>query len=150
MLNLTDKATEMMAEALKMEEKADHGLRIVAQTGCCSGPAYGLYPEEESSPNDTVITEGDLKIFIDPASMSLLEGATIDFVSDPELGQGFSINNPNYVAPEGNGGGCACGGGEGEAQASEGESQCACGGNGGGVKNSEGECSCGGNCQCKS
>lgn len=127
MLNLTDKATEMMIEALRQEEKEDHGLRLVAQTGCCSGPAYGLYPEKESAPDDTVITEGDLRIFVDPASMSLLDGATIDFVSDPELGQGFAIDNPNVVAPEG--GGCGCGG-NGEAKAEGG--QCACGG----------ECSC--------
>jgi len=148
MINLTDKATEMMAEALRMEQKADHGLRIVAQTGCCSGPSYGLFPEKDSAPDDTVITEGDLRIFLDPASLSLLEGATIDFVSDPELGQGFSINNPNYVAAEENGGGCGCGGG-GEASASESTGSCGCGGEGANASEG-GECACGGNCQCNS
>ena len=126
MLSVTDKAVEMMTEALRLEEKQDHGLRLVAQTGCCSGPQYGLFPENEFRPDDTVVTEGELKIIIDPTSMTILEGATIDFINDPEMGQGFTIKDANYEAPEGSGScGCNSEGAEAQAQA---ESECACGG----------------------
>jgi len=127
MLTVTPTAVEMMSEALRLEQKEDHGLRLVAQSGCCSGPSYGLFPEEASRPDDTVIAEGDLKIFVDPTSMTFLDGATIDFINDPEMGQGFTIKNPNLEANAG--GGCSS---EAEAEATA-ESACSCGG----------ECGCG-------
>ena len=127
MLTLTDKATEKMKEALQQEGKPGYGLRLVAQAGSCSccGPAYGLFPEKETHSEDTVLSQGDVRIFIDPSSMALLEGATIDFIDHPEQGQGFTIKNPNREAQEK--GECGCG----SAEAS-----------------SEGSCGCGGNCGC--
>ncbi len=123
MLTVTDKAAEMMTEALRLEQKEDFGLRLVAQLGgCnCSGPSYGLFPEKESQPDDTVITQGALRIFLDPSSMSLLAGSTIDFVDDPQMGQGFAIQNPNLEAKS-QGSGCGCSSG------AEGSGECGCGG----------------------
>jgi len=130
MLTLTDRAAEMMSEALRLEQKENFGLRLVAQLGgCnCSGPSYGLFPEEESQPDDTVITQGHLRVFVDPSSMSLLAGSTIDFVEDAQMGKGFAIQNPNLQDPESSGGGCGCGSG---------------------AVGSNGQCGCGGNCACQ-
>ena len=129
MLTLTAKAAEKMKESLQQEGKQDYGLRLVAQAGGCSccGPSYGLFPEKETQPSDTVLTQEDVRLFIDPASLALLEGATIDFVDHPEYGQGFTIQNP-------------------KAEARTHEEGCGCGGNS--EVSSEGSCSCGGNCSC--
>jgi iron-sulfur cluster assembly accessory protein len=113
MLTITAKAAEKMREALEHEGKADYGLRVVAQAGDCSccGPSYALLPEKEGWPEDTVITESGLQFFIDPASLNLLEGATIDYMEHPEHGEGFTIENPNVEAePQEHSGEC-CGGG---------------------------------------
>lgn len=127
MVTITTRAAEMMHAALEQEDITDHGLRLVAQKGgCgCSGPAYGLFPEAEHGPEDTVFTEGSVSVFVDPDSLPLVDGATIDFVEHPEQGAGFTIQNPNAEAE---GGGCGC---SDEASA-------------------EGECECGDECDCQS
>ena len=119
MLTITSKAVEKIKEALAHEGKADHGLRVVAQPGGCSccGPAYALYPEKEQQPDDTVVEEAGVRFFIDPLSLELVRGATIDYIEHPEYGAGFLIQNPNAQPTEhGHGhrhrhgdGGCGCG-----------------------------------------
>ena len=88
----------------------------MAQTGCCSGPKYGLFPENDFRPDDTVVTEGELKIIIDPTSMVVLDGATIDFVNDPEMGQGFTIKDANVEEASGEACGCNSEGAEAKAE----------------------------------
>ena len=115
MLTVTAKAAEKLKEALEMEGKPDYGLRVVAQASDCSccGPAYALLPEPQAQPHDTVITAGEVQLFIDPQSLELLRGATIDYIEHPELGEGFTIDNPNVStephAHKDEAGGC-CGG----------------------------------------
>lgn len=110
-LSVTAQAVEKIKEALAQEGKADYGLRVVAQPGGCSccGPAYALYPEKENQPDDTVIEEAGVRFFIDPMSLALVQGATIDYIEHPEHGAGFLIQNPNAQAAEHGGGGCGCG-----------------------------------------
>jgi iron-sulfur cluster assembly protein len=129
MVTLTEKAAEKMKEALQQEGKPDFGLRLIAQAGGCSccGPSYGLFPEKETQPQDTVLTQGGVNLFIDPVSLALLEGATIDFINHPEHGQGFTIRNPKLEAHAHEQGECGCSSREGAA---------------------EGSCGCGGNCSC--
>ncbi len=123
MLTVTPKAVEKLKEALAQEGKVGYGLRVVAQPGgcACCGPQYALLPELQAQPDDTVLEvepepkpegSGGLKLFIDPQSLELLRGATLDYVEHPELGAGFTIENPNAdAAPaNGSGGGCGCGG----------------------------------------
>lgn len=124
MVTITTRAAEMMNAALEQQEMTDHGLRLVAQKGgCgCSGPAYGLFPEAEGGPEDSVVSEGNVRLFVDPDSLALVDGATIDYVEHPEHGAGFTIQNPNAEAEAGS---CGCGDG------------------------AEGECACGGDCDCQ-
>ena len=121
MVTITTRAAEMMSSALEQQEMTDHGLRLVAQKGgCgCSGPAYGLFPEAEHGPDDSVVSEGNVRLFVDPESLALVDGATIDYVEHPEHGAGFTIQNPNAEADTGS---CGCG---------------------------DGECGCGGDCDCQ-
>jgi len=109
MLTVTARAAEKLKEALEQEGKPNWGLRLIAQAGGCSccGPSYGLFPEKESRPEDIVITQGGVRLFVDPESMALLEGATIDFIDHPQYGQGFTIENPNVETQE-HEGGCGC------------------------------------------
>lgn len=130
MVKVTERAAEMMKLALEQEGMAGHGLRLIAQGGggcsCCGGTSYGLIPEREEHPSDTVITESEVRVFIDPSSLELLEGATIDFVEHPEHGQGFTVQNPN---DQSNGGGCGCqdeAHGEGHECGCDGDCDCNC------------------------
>jgi iron-sulfur cluster assembly accessory protein len=122
-LTITPKAVEKIKEALALEGKLGYGLRLTAQEsgcgcgegcGCGGGVAYGLYPDLQAQPEDTVIQQQGLQLFVDQASKPLVEGATIDFVSHPERGEGFLIERPQkgsepttHTHAEGE---CECGG----------------------------------------
>ncbi len=110
MFTVTEKAAQALYQFLQGEGKEDHALRIVAQAGGCSccGPTYGLFLEKEMTPGDTVIRAGQVTIFLDQLSSTLLSEATLDYTDGPE--QGFFIDNPTAQAERSEGsGGCSCG-----------------------------------------
>ncbi len=97
---LTDKAAAKL-KALLHEEKAT-GLRIQVVPGGCSGYQYALDFVEKSQPEDNVIEQKGITVYINPESMQMLSGATVDYL-DGLHGSGFKISNPNA------GHSCGCG-----------------------------------------
>jgi iron-sulfur cluster assembly protein len=81
---------------------ATHGLRLGVKGGGCSGLSYVLAFEETPAPQDTVMTVGDLRVFVDPKSLFYLSGTVLDF-SDGLNGKGFVFNNPQASKT------CGCG-----------------------------------------
>lgn len=104
MITITERAVAALKDYLKQEDKEDHGFRVVAQQGCCS-LQYGFFLAEQAGKDDTVLDHEGLKLYIDPQSGSLLEGAKIDYV-DGEEGTGFYIDNPNEANLQGDS--CSC------------------------------------------
>lgn len=102
MITLTDSAAGAVKKFLSSAEKPLNGLRILVQNGGCSGMQYGMRLEEASTQWDTVLDCNGVQIFIDPESVSLVDGVTIDFVESFE-GSGFKFSNPNAKN------GCSCG-----------------------------------------
>ncbi|MFS8639816.1 MAG: iron-sulfur cluster assembly accessory protein, partial [Symbiobacteriaceae bacterium] len=80
----------------------DLALRVLVRPGGCSGFEYGMALERNPRPDDNVGVFDGIKVVIDPGSLPLLDGSTIDYV-DSLMGGGFTIHNPNAVAS------CACG-----------------------------------------
>lgn len=109
MLTLTPSALSAVRDACEGEPLA---LRINVGMGC-KGPTYSLGLEDSPLSDDAVIEVGGLKVFLDPDSARLLEGATMDFVEGPD-GSGFTFDAPNAPSPSGGsgGGGCGCGKGK--------------------------------------
>jgi iron-sulfur cluster assembly protein len=102
MLTLTDNAIKAIDKFIKGSETPIAGLRISVQGGGCSGFQYGMSLEESSDMTDTVVTFGEVKVFIDPASAPMLQGVKLDFVDSLE-GSGFKFENPNATNS------CGCG-----------------------------------------
>lgn len=100
-ISLTDKAANRLKEiiAAKGENLA---LRVMVRPGGCSGYEYGMALERNPRPDDNVTEMDGLKVVVDPRSVDLLDGASIDFV-DSLMGGGFAINNPNASSS------CGCG-----------------------------------------
>lgn len=118
MLQVTPRAAEALKNYLQGEGKADHALRIVAQGGCCSGTTYGLSLEKEAMPDDVVIQQEGVKIYVNPMSGALLSEAKLDFENGPQ-GETFFIDNPmDQGAHNHEHGSCGC---------SEGGGSCGCG-----------------------
>lgn len=102
MVTLTESALKAVHRFIDGSDGAAKGLRIAISGGGCSGFQYGLKLEPEPSPEDTVFEYGDVKVFIDPASLPMISGATVDFVDSLE-GSGFKFVNPNAKSA------CSCG-----------------------------------------
>lgn len=121
-LTLTPSAAARVRSLLNERNLPDYALRVFVSGGGCSGLQYGMALEGQVRPDDLRFQAGDVAVVVDPASISYLGGATIDYVDDL-MGGGFKIENPNAVAS------CGCGhsfrtGGE---NAGESSSGCGCG-----------------------
>jgi iron-sulfur cluster assembly accessory protein len=102
MITLTENAVTAVGRFIASSGTPEAGLRIEVTDGGCSGYQYGLKLEGSNTPEDTVIDCGAVKVFIDPVSMPMLDGMSIDFLDSIE-GSGFKFTNPNAAKS------CACG-----------------------------------------
>jgi iron-sulfur cluster assembly protein len=121
-VTLTDAAVAKVREIVEAQGQADAGLRVYIAGGGCSGFKYGMALDNEAGPDDEVFEFNGLKVFIDSMSLPYLRGASVDYVDDALLGQGFKVENPNATSTCGcgssfsasesaGGGGCGTGGG---------------------------------------
>jgi iron-sulfur cluster assembly protein len=78
------------------------GLRLGVRKTGCSGYAYVVNFADEQAGNDLVFEDRGVKVFIDPASLELIDGTTVDFVKQG-LNEAFRFQNPNVK------GECGCG-----------------------------------------
>jgi iron-sulfur cluster assembly protein len=78
------------------------GLRLGVRKTGCSGFAYVINYADDSQASDLVFEDRGVKVFVDPASLPLIQGTTIDFVKQG-LNEAFKFHNPNTK------GECGCG-----------------------------------------
>jgi iron-sulfur cluster assembly protein len=101
-LSLTDAAAHKLQELTASEPNPQIGLRVYVYSGGCSGYRYGMMLEDAPTPEDNVLVERGIKVYVDGQSVRLLSGSQIDYI-DTLMGAGFTVNNPNAVAA------CGCG-----------------------------------------
>jgi iron-sulfur cluster assembly protein/iron-sulfur cluster insertion protein len=101
-ITLTEMAAAKVAELIAQEGNPDLALRVAVRPGGCSGFSYEMFFDSDVADDDVLTAHGEVKVVVDPASASLLQGATLDF-KDGLQGAGFSINNPNASRT------CGCG-----------------------------------------
>ena len=99
---LTESAAVKVAELLEQEGNPQLALRVAVRPGGCSGFSYEMFFDSDIAGDDVTATFGNVRVAVDPASASLLQGATLDF-KDGLQEAGFSINNPNASRT------CGCG-----------------------------------------
>ena len=97
---ITDLAIEKIKEICAGKDKK--GLRVKVLKGGCAGFSYDFSLEDEKQEGDNVIELSGVTVFIDAETMSMLEGAKLDYV-DSLTGAGFKISNPNAAST------CGCG-----------------------------------------
>jgi len=102
MVQLTEKAVGKVKEIMSTQAPMPAGLRIAVVGGGCSGFSYSMAFENTPNMLDKTYNYGDLKVFIDQASLLYLDGAEVDYVETLE-GQGFKFNNPQVKST------CGCG-----------------------------------------
>ena len=93
-VTLTDRAVEMVKEAIEAENLQGHGIRIGVVGGGCSGFQYSMDFESQQRDGDVSFEQDGVKLFVDPMSSMYLQGVTIDYVVGLQ-GAGFKFNNPS-------------------------------------------------------
>jgi iron-sulfur cluster assembly protein len=78
------------------------GLRLGVRTTGCSGMAYKLEYVDEPGTADHVFESHGVKVFVDPKSLSYIDGTELDYAREG-LNEGFKFRNPNEKAT------CGCG-----------------------------------------
>ena len=99
---LTDNAAKKVSNLIAEEGNPDLKLRVFVTGGGCSGFQYGFSFDEAVNDDDTVITNKDAKLLIDPLSFQYLVGSQVDYTEGLE-GSRFIVNNPLATTT------CGCG-----------------------------------------
>ncbi len=99
---LTNAAIEKLKSMRTKEGKESYGLRVGVIPGGCAGLSYDLRFQKTPYENDTIFDQGDLKVFVNPESLTYLKGIEIDYV-DTLKESGFQYRNPNAKSS------CGCG-----------------------------------------
>jgi iron-sulfur cluster assembly protein len=102
MIHLTDSALNAVQTAISGSSDPVDGLRIKVEAGGCAGFQYKMGLVREGEPDDTIVEQEGVRLFIDGGSQELLAGTTIDYVVAVQ-GSGFTFDNPNAQSS------CSCG-----------------------------------------
>jgi iron-sulfur cluster assembly accessory protein len=94
MIQLTEAAAGALHSAIATVPRSIAGLRLMVRSGGCAGLQYEMGLVENAGPEDISCESHGVKILIDPSSVALISGTTIDFI-DSQEGIGFSFDNPH-------------------------------------------------------
>ncbi|MGF1665362.1 MAG: iron-sulfur cluster insertion protein ErpA [Acidimicrobiia bacterium] len=101
-VTLTDTAIAKVRELVEAEGDPALALRMAVRPGGCSGFSYEMFFDSQFEADDIVEEFEDVKVVVDPQSVELLRGSTLDY-KDGLMGAGFAIDNPNVSRS------CGCG-----------------------------------------
>ncbi len=100
-IKLSDKAALKIKEVLS-QDKNSLGVRIGVKSGGCAGMEYVMEYAKETKPEDELIEEKGVKVFIDPGAVMYLLGTEMDY-KEEEFSSSFVFKNPNETER------CGCG-----------------------------------------
>ncbi len=101
MLTLTPSAAKRVA-AIAAKQAKPAILRLSVEGGGCSGFQYKFDLAEGADADDSVSETDGVRLVVDPVSLDLVAGSTVDFVESLG-GAAFKVENPQAAA------GCGCG-----------------------------------------
>lgn len=100
-LTLTQAAADRVGLIARKQGKPPI-LRLSVEGGGCSGFQYKFELAEAAEADDSVSETGGVKLVVDPVSLDLVAGSTVDYVESLG-GAAFRVENPQAAA------GCGCG-----------------------------------------
>ena len=101
-ITLSNNAAERIKDIMSNAEKDSVGVRVGVKSGGCAGMSYVMEYTKNPNPNDEIIEEKGVKVFIDSAAVMYLFGTEMDFKKEKFSSQ-FVFNNPNETER------CGCG-----------------------------------------
>jgi iron-sulfur cluster assembly accessory protein len=100
-ISLSQNAAARVAAIAARQGKAPV-LRLSVEGGGCAGFTYRFGLADEIATDDVSVAREGVTLVVDPVSLDLVRGATVDFVESLG-GAAFQVANPNAAS------GCGCG-----------------------------------------
>ena len=97
-IKLSDNAANRIKEIMSGAQKDSIGVKA----GGCAGMSYVMEYAKNSNPNDEVIEDKGVKVFIDAGAIMYLLGTEMDYKTE-EFSSSFVFKNPNETER------CGCG-----------------------------------------
>jgi iron-sulfur cluster assembly protein len=101
-IKITEKAASKVTQFAGDKGMEKFGLKVAVKGGGCSGLTYVLDIVERAEPDDKVIVQHGVEVFVPKKAFVFLAGTVLDF-SDGLNGKGFEFSNPNAAKT------CGCG-----------------------------------------
>ena len=101
-ITLSNSAATRIKEIMSKDEKNSLGVRVGVKSGGCAGMSYIMEYAKEINPNDEVIEDKGVKVFIDAGAIMYLLGTEMDYKKE-EFSSTFVFKNPNETER------CGCG-----------------------------------------
>ena len=101
-ISLSENAVSRIKEIMSNAEKDSIGVRVGVKSGGCAGMSYVMEYTKEFNPNDEVIEDKGVKVFVDAGAIMYLLGTEMDYKKE-EFSSTFVFKNPNETER------CGCG-----------------------------------------
>lgn len=101
-LQFSDQAAAKVRAMAAAQGTSDMLLRVYIEGGGCSGFQYGFEFDDSVEEDDLVVSNGDVRLVVDPLSIQYLDGGVVDYKDDLQ-GSRFVVDNPNARST------CGCG-----------------------------------------
>ena len=102
LITISDNAAKRIKEILSNAESGVKGVRVSVKSRGCAGMEYEMTYLKETIPNDEVVKDNNVEVFIDPKAIMYLLGTKMDYKED-KFSSSFVFNNPNETER------CGCG-----------------------------------------
>ena len=101
-IKVSENAANKIKEIMSKAENDATGVRVSVKSGGCAGMSYVMEYAKEVKPDEEVIEEKGVKVFIDPKAIIYLLGTVMDY-KEEEFSSQFIFKNPNETER------CGCG-----------------------------------------
>ena len=93
-IKLSDNAAIKIKQIMSQAKTPVIGVRVGVKSGGCAGMSYVMEYAKEIKPNEEMIEEKGVKVFIDPEAIMYLLGTEMDYKYE-EFSSQFIFKNPN-------------------------------------------------------
>ena len=92
-IKLSDNAAVRIKEIMSNAEKESIGVRVSVKSGGCAGMSYVMEYAKSINPNDEVIEDKGVKVYVDSAAVMYLLGTEMDYKKE-EFSSSFVFYYP--------------------------------------------------------
>ena len=93
-IRISDNAVNRIKQIMAQAKNPTIGVRVGVKSGGCAGMSYVMEYATDIKPNEEIIEEQGIKVFIDPKAIMYLLGTEMDYKKENFSSQ-FVFKNPN-------------------------------------------------------